>query len=113
MLAAILVTAHRRENLGAPLARICAALRMLVAEHPDVSIVYPVHPNPLVTEPVRAALGATPRIRLLPPVSYDELLTYMEEAYLVLTDSGGLQEEARAAAPAAAPRPYGGQARAG
>jgi len=90
----ILVTAHRRENLGAPLARICAALRMLVAEHPDVSIVYPVHPNPLVTEPVRAALGATPRIRLLPPVSYDELLTYMEEAYLVLTDSGGLQEEA-------------------
>jgi UDP-N-acetylglucosamine 2-epimerase (non-hydrolysing) len=90
----ILVTAHRRENLGAPLARICAALQRLVTEHPDVEIVYPVHPNPLVTGPVRAALGATPRIRLLPPVSYDELLAYMDDAYLVLTDSGGLQEEA-------------------
>lgn len=90
----ILVTAHRRENLGAPLERICAALQRIVAEHSDVEIVYPVHPNPLVTGPVRAALGATPRIRLLPPVSYDELLAYMDEAYLVLTDSGGLQEEA-------------------
>jgi UDP-N-acetylglucosamine 2-epimerase len=90
----ILVTAHRRENLGAPLARICTALRRLVADHDDVEIVYPVHPNPVVTGPVHAALGATPRIRLLPPVSYDELLAYMDEAYLVLTDSGGLQEEA-------------------
>jgi UDP-N-acetylglucosamine 2-epimerase (non-hydrolysing) len=90
----ILVTAHRRENLGAPLERICAALRRLVAEHDDVEIVYPVHPNPLVTGPVNAALGAIPRIRLLPPVSYDELLGYMDDAYLVLTDSGGLQEEA-------------------
>ncbi|HKY52418.1 MAG TPA: UDP-N-acetylglucosamine 2-epimerase (non-hydrolyzing), partial [Candidatus Limnocylindria bacterium] len=90
----ILVTAHRRENLGAPLERICAALRSLVAENPDVEIVYPVHPNPLVTGPVHAALGATPRIRLLPPVSYDELLRYMDASYLVLTDSGGLQEEA-------------------
>jgi UDP-N-acetylglucosamine 2-epimerase len=90
----ILVTAHRRENLGAPLARICAALQMLVTEHDDVEIIYPVHPNPLVTGPVRAALGKIPRIHLLPPVSYDELLAYMDEAYLVLTDSGGLQEEA-------------------
>jgi len=90
----ILVTAHRRENLGAPLERICTALQMLVADHPDLEIVYPVHPNPLVTGPVRAALGTTPRIRLLPPVSYPELLRYMDEAYLVLTDSGGLQEEA-------------------
>ena len=90
----ILVTAHRRENLGAPLERICTALRTLVAEHDDVEIVYPVHPNPLVTGPVHAALGATRGIRLLPPVSYDELLAYMDQAYLVLTDSGGLQEEA-------------------
>jgi len=90
----ILVTAHRRENLGAPLARICAALQMLVTDHDDVEIVYPVHPNPVVTGPVRAALGAIPRIHLLPPVSYDELLAYMDESYLVLTDSGGLQEEA-------------------
>lgn len=90
----ILVTAHRRENLGAPLARICAALQMLIADHDDVEIVYPVHPNPVVTGPVRAALGATPRIHLLPPVSYDELLAYMDQSYLVLTDSGGLQEEA-------------------
>src|SRR5688572_1407990 len=90
----ILVTAHRRENLGAPLERICTALRTLVEDHDDVEIVYPVHPNPLVTGPVHAALGATARIRLLPPVSYDELLALMDESYLVLTDSGGLQEEA-------------------
>jgi len=90
----ILVTAHRRENLGAPLARICEALQMLVTDHADVEIVYPVHPNPLVTAPVHASLGAIRGIRLLPPVSYDELLAYMDESYLVLTDSGGLQEEA-------------------
>ena len=90
----ILVTAHRRENLGAPLERICAALRMLVVEHPDVVIVYPVHPNPRVSEPVHAALGGVPGIRLLPPVSYDELMRYMDASHLVLTDSGGLQEEA-------------------
>jgi UDP-N-acetylglucosamine 2-epimerase (non-hydrolysing) len=90
----ILVTAHRRENLGAPLERICAALRTLVIEHPDVMIVYPVHPNPRVSEPVHAALGAVPRITLLPPVSYDELMRLMDESYLVVTDSGGLQEEA-------------------
>ena len=90
----ILVTAHRRENLGAPLARICAALQRLVTDHDDVEIVYPVHPNPVVTGPVRAALAAIPRIHLLPPVSYDELLAYMDQSYLVLTDSGGLQEEA-------------------
>lgn len=90
----ILVTAHRRENLGAPLERICAALRTLVIEHPDVVIVYPVHPNPEVTEPVHAALGTVPGISLLPPVNYDELIRFMDGSYLVLTDSGGLQEEA-------------------
>src|SRR2546428_12820879 len=89
-----LVTAHRRENLGPPLARICAALRALVARHADIEIVYPVHPNPRVSGPVHAALEGIERIRLLPPVSYDTLLTLMEDAYLVLTDSGGLQEEA-------------------
>jgi UDP-N-acetylglucosamine 2-epimerase (non-hydrolysing) len=94
MTRSILVTAHRRENLGVPLERICTALRTIVADHDDVEIVYPVHPNPLVTRPVHAALGATARISLLPPVSYDKLLALMDESYLVLTDSGGLQEEA-------------------
>ncbi len=90
----ILVTAHRRENLGEPLERICAALRTLVIEHPDVRVVYPVHPNPRVSGPVHAALGAVPRITLLPPVAYDELMRLMDESSLVVTDSGGLQEEA-------------------
>jgi UDP-N-acetylglucosamine 2-epimerase (non-hydrolysing) len=90
----LLVTAHRRENQGAPLAAICESLKSLVRRFEDIEVVYPVHLNPNVQRPVRALLGRVPRVRLLPPVSYPDLLRLMQRCYLILTDSGGIQEEA-------------------
>ncbi len=91
----LLVTAHRRENFGQPLENICRALLQL-AGRGDVEIVYPVHLNPNVQEPVYRLLGDTPHITLLPPLDYLPLVHLMKAAYLVLTDSGGIQEEAPA-----------------
>jgi UDP-N-acetylglucosamine 2-epimerase (non-hydrolysing) len=91
----ILVTAHRRENFGTPLESICQALKRL-AEHGDVEIVYPVHMNPNVQEPVNRLLGSVPHITLLPPLDYLPLVHLMKHAELILTDSGGIQEEAPA-----------------
>ncbi len=91
----ILVTAHRRENFGAPLEQICLALRDLAGRYPDdVHIVYPVHPNPNIQGPVRRILGNVPGITLLEPLDYLPLVYLMKRATIVLTDSGGLQEEA-------------------
>jgi len=90
----VLVTAHRRENHGAPLAAVCAALKILAERFPDLAIVYPVHLNPNVQVPVREALGNTPGIWLLDPLSYTDLLKVMNQCHLILTDSGGIQEEA-------------------
>ncbi len=91
----ILVTAHRRENFGAPLERICAALRTLAETYAGaVHLVYPVHLNPNVQEPVYRLLGDVPHITLLPPLDYLPLVHLLRRAHLVLTDSGGLQEEA-------------------
>jgi UDP-N-acetylglucosamine 2-epimerase (non-hydrolysing) len=90
----LLVTVHRRESFGQPLEAICRALRRLVSEHPDVAIVYPVHPNPHVREPVFRYMSGVPRIRLIEPLSYPDLVHLMRRATLVLTDSGGIQEEA-------------------
>jgi UDP-N-acetylglucosamine 2-epimerase (non-hydrolysing) len=90
----VLVTSHRRESFGEGLAAICRALVRIVERAPDVTVVYPVHLNPNVDGPVRAALGGHPRIALLPPVSYVELAALLERSHLVLTDSGGIQEEA-------------------
>jgi UDP-N-acetylglucosamine 2-epimerase (non-hydrolysing) len=92
----ILVTAHRRENLGEPLERICRALLRIAKKHQDVSIVFPVHPNPKVRATVNTILGDTSNISLVEPLSYDKLVALMAESYLVITDSGGLQEEAPA-----------------
>lgn len=92
----LLVTAHRRENFGAPLENICQALRSLVQQAPDVEIVYPVHPNPNVAGPVFSLLGRTERIHLLPALDYFAFAHLLKRCYLVLTDSGGLQEEAPA-----------------
>jgi UDP-N-acetylglucosamine 2-epimerase (non-hydrolysing) len=91
----VLVTAHRRENFGAPLENICAALKAL-AEHygESLRIVYPVHLNPNVQEPVYRLLEAVPNILLIPPLDYLPMVHMMKRARLVLTDSGGLQEEA-------------------
>lgn len=91
----ILVTAHRRENLGRPLENICLALRDLAARYDGgVHITYPVHLNPSVWEPVHRLLGDVPNITLTPPLDYLPLVHLMKRAYLILTDSGGIQEEA-------------------
>ena len=90
----VLVTAHRRENFGEPIRRICRALRSLVDHHEDLEVAYPVHLNPNIQVPVRELLSGHERIHLLPPLDYRELVYLMEDSYLVLTDSGGLQEEA-------------------
>jgi UDP-N-acetylglucosamine 2-epimerase len=90
----VLVTAHRRESFGAPFVELCRALRELAERNPDVELVYPVHLNPQVQEPVRRILRAHPRIHLLPPVGYAELVDLLRRCHLVLTDSGGIQEEA-------------------
>lgn len=93
--ALILVTAHRRESFGAPLTGICEALRRIAGTWGDrVHIVYPVHRNPNVWEPVHAALAGRPGITLLPPVDYRRLVYLMKRCTLILTDSGGIQEEA-------------------
>lgn len=91
----IFVTAHRRESFGAPLEGVCAALRALATER-DVQIVFPVHPNPAVRIPVHRALAAVPNVELLEPLGYAECVRQLRSAQIVLTDSGGLQEEAPA-----------------
>jgi UDP-N-acetylglucosamine 2-epimerase (non-hydrolysing) len=90
----ILVTAHRRENFGKPLESICAALIEIATCYDDVHIVYPVHLNPNVQRIVHRLLDRVPNITLLEPLEYLPLVHLMKRAYLVLTDSGGLQEEA-------------------
>jgi UDP-N-acetylglucosamine 2-epimerase (non-hydrolysing) len=90
----IMVTAHRRENLGQPLENICNALKTIAGRHEDVDIVYAVHKNPAVRETVFGILGGLPRVHLLDPLDVDEMHNLMGRCYLVLTDSGGLQEEA-------------------
>jgi UDP-N-acetylglucosamine 2-epimerase (non-hydrolysing) len=90
----ILVTAHRRENFGAPLVQICNALAELARRYDSrVKIVYPVHPNPNVQGTVRRLLSGIPNIVLTEPLGYGDFVRLMSQAYLILTDSGGLQEE--------------------
>jgi UDP-N-acetylglucosamine 2-epimerase len=91
----ILVTAHRRENLGDPLVNICQALRQIADEYKnDVQIVYPVHLNPNVQKTVQSMLGDAVNISLLSPLDYHSFVYLMKKSHLILTDSGGLQEEA-------------------
>jgi UDP-N-acetylglucosamine 2-epimerase (non-hydrolysing) len=89
----IVVTAHRRESFGQGFEQICTAIRE-IANRDDVQIVYPVHPNPNVTGPVRRLLTGHPHIRLIEPLDYISFVDLMRRAYLLLTDSGGIQEEA-------------------
>jgi UDP-N-acetylglucosamine 2-epimerase len=90
----ILVTAHRRENLGEPLQNICNALKHVAEKYEDVEIVYAVHKNPAVQETAREILGSCDRVHLLDPLDAEEMHNVMDRSYLILTDSGGLQEEA-------------------
>ncbi len=92
----ILVTAHRRENLGEPLKNICRAVTRLVNEFPDVEVIYPVHLNPAVRETVYEIMSGNDRIHLIDPLDVDELHNLMKRCFMVMTDSGGLQEEAPA-----------------
>ena len=97
----VLVTAHRRENFGPGLTNICKALQRVASQNPDVDVVYPVHPNPNVRGPVMDALGpdspgALPNVRLLQPLTYAPFVFLMDRTHVILTDSGGIQEEAPA-----------------
>lgn len=90
----ILVTGHRRESFGKTFEQICLAIRDLVALHSDVCFVYPVHLNPNVKEPVYRILGNVERVHLIEPLPYAPFVWLMDHAYVILTDSGGVQEEA-------------------
>ena len=90
----VLVTGHRRENFGAGMESICHALADLVRTFDDIEIVYPVHLNPNVQQPVRAILGDSERVHLIEPVDYATFVTLMKRSTLILSDSGGVQEEA-------------------
>lgn len=94
----IIVTAHRRENLGEPLENICNALKQIVTEYEDVELVYPVHLNPAVRETAFGILGDVDRVHLIDPLDVEELHNAMARSFLVMTDSGGIQEEAPALA---------------
>ena len=90
----ILVTGHRRENFGKPFQEICYALKEIAIKRKDVEIVFPVHLNPNVREPVNRILRDVKNIHLIEPLSYNYLIWLMSKSYLILTDSGGIQEEA-------------------
>lgn len=90
----VLVTGHRRESFGSGIASICDALAALARRHPDAHFVYPVHLNPNVVGPVRERLGGIENVHLIAPQPYDQFLALLSRAHLVLTDSGGVQEEA-------------------
>ena len=90
----ILVTGHRRENHGDGLINICAALKTIAENNPDVEIIYPVHLNPNVVGPVHELLSGVENIHLVSPLAYPAFIWLMEKSYLIITDSGGIQEEA-------------------
>lgn len=90
----VLVTGHRRESFGKGFKNICSALKRLVENNSDIQIIYPVHLNPNVQKPVYSILGNVDRVHLIPPLDYEPFVYLMCNSYLILTDSGGVQEEA-------------------
>lgn len=92
----ILVTVHRRENIGQPMYNIFSAIKKLVEDNPDVKVIYPIHKNPAVREIAKEVFDHEERIRLIEPLDVIEFHNYMKRAYLIMTDSGGIQEEAPA-----------------
>ncbi len=90
----ILITAHRRENLGEPMHNMFKAIRRIIDETPDVKAIYPIHMNPLVREAANAELGGCDRIRIIEPLDVLDFHNFMAHSYMILTDSGGIQEEA-------------------
>lgn len=92
----VLVTSHRRENFGEPFQNICQALKTLAEQNPDIQILYPVHPNPNVKDVAYQLLGHTPNIILCAPLDYAPFIAAMKRSYMIISDSGGVQEEAPA-----------------
>ncbi len=92
----VLVTSHRRENFGEPFVRICCALRTLAENNPKVNFLYPVHPNPNVKDVAQSFLSDLPNFTLCEPLGYESFVAAMKSSYIILTDSGGVQEEAPA-----------------
>ncbi|MDI6765886.1 MAG: UDP-N-acetylglucosamine 2-epimerase (non-hydrolyzing) [Bacteroidota bacterium] len=90
----ILLTSHRRENFGEPMEQVFSACRYLVEHNPDVELIYPVHPNPNVQKKAKEILANVPRVHLIEPMEYKPFVQVMNKAYFILTDSGGVQEEA-------------------
>ena len=90
----IMITAHRRENLGDPMKHMFRAIRRVCDEHPDIKAVYPIHMNPAVRETAQAILGDDERIRIIEPLDVLDFHNFLSRSYLILTDSGGIQEEA-------------------
>ena len=90
----IMITAHRRENLGEPMKHMFRAIRRVCDEHPDIKAVYPIHMNPAVRETAQAILGDDERIRIIEPLDVLDFHNFLSRSYLILTDSGGIQEEA-------------------
>ncbi|MBI3766063.1 MAG: UDP-N-acetylglucosamine 2-epimerase (non-hydrolyzing) [Ignavibacteriales bacterium] len=90
----LLLTSHRRENFGEPMVQIFSACRYLVENNPDVELIYPVHPNPNVQKTAKEILAGVPRVHLIEPMEYRPFVQLMNRSYLILTDSGGVQEEA-------------------
>ena len=90
----IMITAHRRENLGEPMKHMFRAIRRVCDEHPDIKAIYPIHMNPVVREIADSILGDDERIRIIEPLDVLDFHNFLSRSYLILTDSGGIQEEA-------------------
>ena len=90
----IMITAHRRENLGEPMKNMFRAIKRIINEHPDVKAIYPIHMNPVVRETANEILGDSDRIRIIEPLDVLDFHNFLNASYLILTDSGGIQEEA-------------------
>lgn len=90
----IMITAHRRENLGEPMKHMFRAIRRVCDEHSDVKAIYPIHMNPIVRETANEILGGDERIRIIEPLDVVDFHNFLSQSYLILTDSGGIQEEA-------------------
>jgi UDP-N-acetylglucosamine 2-epimerase (non-hydrolysing) len=90
----IMITAHRRENLGVPMRNMFKAIKRIVDEHPDIKVIYPIHMNPVVREAANEILGNCDRVRIIEPLEVLDFHNFLSKSYLILTDSGGIQEEA-------------------
>ncbi len=90
----IMITAHRRENLGEPMRNMFKAIKRIVDEHEDIKVIYPIHMNPVVREAAKEILGESNRVRIIEPLEVLDFHNFLAQSYLILTDSGGIQEEA-------------------